>query len=74
MDNMSEISAIPATNVVSLFTRVHNVGPNEVITHIKHNQQDGGPIKVSEISYKTYNALGELGPNHKAAAYLDAIV
>lgn len=68
---MSEISAIPATNVVSLFTRVR---PNEVITHIKHNQQDGGPIKVSEISYKTYNALGELGPNHKAATYLDAIV
>lgn len=63
---MSEVSAISPINVVSSYTRVNAVGPHEVITHVKHTQQDGGPIKVSEVSYTTYNARGEIMPNHNS--------
>jgi|TARA_B110000977_G_scaffold165365_1_gene212480 hypothetical protein len=61
---MSDVSAISPISVVSSYTRLSAVGPHEVVTHINHNQQDGGPIKVSEVSYTTYNARGEIVPDH----------
>tara|TARA_Y100000389_G_C17283049_1_gene423977 strand:- start:90 stop:308 length:219 start_codon:yes stop_codon:yes gene_type:complete len=56
---MSDVAAISPVNIVSSYTRVTPSGPNETVTHIKHTQQEGGPIKIQTVSYTTYNVRGE---------------
>ena len=56
---MSDVAAISPINIVSAYTRVTPSGPNETVTHVKHTQQEGGPVKVQTISYTTYNVKGE---------------
>ncbi|MGY8864532.1 MAG: hypothetical protein ACKVJK_02765 [Methylophagaceae bacterium] len=56
---MSEVSAISPVHTVSQYTRVIPQGSHETVTHVTHTQQEGGPVKVSEVTYTTYNARGE---------------
>ena len=56
---MSEVAGISPVNIISAYTRVTPVGPHETVTVVKHTQQEGGPVKVSEVNYTIYNVRGQ---------------
>lgn len=56
---MSEAAAISPINIISAYTRITPSGPHETVNHVKHTQQEGGPVKIHSVSYTTYNVRGQ---------------
>lgn len=72
---MSQVSSISPIHTISSYTRISNNGPHETTTHVKHTKQEGGSVKVSSISYTTYNVRGqEVHPPKPTGSTLDIMI
>lgn len=56
---MSEITPILPVQIVSNYTRNYPTGDNITTAIVNYTKVGDGPVKVSEITYTTYNARGE---------------
>jgi len=56
---MTEITPILPVRIVSNYTRTYPVGDTLTTVHVKHTQTGDGPVRVSEVSYTTYNNRGQ---------------
>ena len=57
---MTDITPILPVQVVSNYTQIRHYGENTSRSIVKYTQVGDGPVKVTETTYTTYNARGEL--------------
>lgn len=57
---MTEITPILPVQIVSNYTRTYPTGDSTTTAIVKYSKVGDGAITVSEVSYTTYNARGEL--------------